>query len=250
MTCQTKGSFETRVLTDGTRAFHLRFQVERQAPVRRRCTSARPAVVAAVGAGRRSQQGRARRPHGAGAGRTLATATAAASCGQRDRRGRCRPSAITRLCGSTPRSRECWVTARSPRTRSTTTALGCVTSPTSLPTRWTRSTQVSASSSRPTSWRRSRQVREAIAAGTRLHERSGRARRPLGPATVRKVLDALGSILEEAVEDGLLEHNPARGRRMRVRVPKPKRTCLEIDELAYLLDAACRSGRPACRRLS
>jgi integrase len=90
----------------------------------------------------------------------------------------------------------------------------------------------------------SRQVREAIAAGARLHERSGRARRPLGPATVRKVLDALGSILEEAVEDGLLAHNPARGRRMRVRVPKPKRTCLEIDELAYLLDAASDQDDP------
>jgi integrase len=95
----------------------------------------------------------------------------------------------------------------------------------------------------------SRQVREAIAAGARLHERSGRARRPLGPATIRKVLDALGSILEEAVEDGLIEHNPARGRRMRVRVPKPKRTCLEIDELAYLLAAAADQDDPVAGAL-
>lgn len=89
-----------------------------------------------------------------------------------------------------------------------------------------------------------RDIREAIAAGARLSERSGRARRPLGPASVRKVLDALGSILEEAVEDGLIQHNPARGRRMRVRVPKPKRTCLEIHELAYLLDAAADQDNP------
>lgn len=89
-----------------------------------------------------------------------------------------------------------------------------------------------------------REIRKALAAGVELRERSGRARRPLGPASVRKVLDALRSILEEAVEDGLLAHNPARGRRMRVRVPKPKRTCLEIDELACLLAAAADQDDP------
>jgi len=89
-----------------------------------------------------------------------------------------------------------------------------------------------------------REIRKAIAAGARLSERSGRTRRPLGPASVRKILDTLGSILEEAVEDGLIQHNPARGRRMRVRVPKPKRTCLEIHELAYLLDAAADQDNP------
>ena len=83
-----------------------------------------------------------------------------------------------------------------------------------------------------------REVREAIEAGVDLRERSGRRRRPLGPSTIRKVLGALRSILEDAVEDGLLERNPAQGRRMRVAVPKPKRSYLEIDELAYLLDAA------------
>ena len=44
--------------------------------------------------------------------------------------------------------------------------------------------------------------------------------------------------LEDAVEDGYIEHNHARGKRMRVHVPKPKRTFLEIDELAALIDAA------------
>jgi len=37
---------------------------------------------------------------------------------------------------------------------------------------------------------------------------------------------------------GLTDGNPARGRRMRVRVPKPERTFLEMDELAGLLDVA------------
>jgi integrase len=89
-----------------------------------------------------------------------------------------------------------------------------------------------------------REIREAIAAGAEPREGSGRRRRPLGPASIRKVLDALASILDEAVEDGLIEHNPARGRRMRVRVPKPKRTCLEMDELAYLLESAADQDDP------
>ena len=45
-------------------------------------------------------------------------------------------------------------------------------------------------------------------------------------------------ILDEAVEDEIIDHNPARGKRMRVRVPKPARSFLELDELAALLDAA------------
>ncbi|MFP5389540.1 MAG: tyrosine-type recombinase/integrase [Thermoleophilia bacterium] len=90
----------------------------------------------------------------------------------------------------------------------------------------------------------SRAVREALEAGVDLREASGRRRRPLGPSMIRKVLAALRSILEDAVEDGLLERNPAQGRRMRVAVPKPKRGYLEIDELAYLLDAAAEQDDP------
>lgn len=63
-----------------------------------------------------------------------------------------------------------------------------------------------------------REIREAIEGGVDLRERRGHRRRPLGPSTIRKVLGALRAILEDAVEDGLLERNPARGRRMRVAV--------------------------------
>lgn len=48
----------------------------------------------------------------------------------------------------------------------------------------------------------------------------------------------LAAILDEAIEDGYIERNPARGRRMRVRVPKPARTFVEMDELVALTDAA------------
>lgn len=48
----------------------------------------------------------------------------------------------------------------------------------------------------------------------------------------------LAQILEDAVEDELRPENPARAKRLRVRVPKPNRTFLEIDQLVALLDAA------------
>jgi integrase len=55
---------------------------------------------------------------------------------------------------------------------------------------------------------------------------------------MRKLTGCLGSILDDAIEDEHIEHHAARGRRMKVHVPKPNRTFLEMDELASLLDAA------------
>jgi hypothetical protein len=45
------------------------------------------------------------------------------------------------------------------------------------------------------------------------------------------------AVLDDAIEDELIDRNPARGKRMRIRVPKPDRTFLEMDELACLFDA-------------
>jgi integrase len=86
--------------------------------------------------------------------------------------------------------------------------------------------------------------RAALAAGADLRDRRGRRVQPLGPSSIRKLIDTLAAILEEAVEDGLLERKPARGKRMKVRVPKPRRTFLEMDELAALLEAARDQDRP------
>ena len=83
-----------------------------------------------------------------------------------------------------------------------------------------------------------RELRKALEEGQDLRDERGRRRRPLGPNSIRKVLRSLAAILEDAVEDELLESNPARGKRMRVKVPKPERTFLEMDELALLLEAA------------
>lgn len=97
--------------------------------------------------------------------------------------------------------------------------------------------------------RDAKELREVIASGAVLRDRQGRPRRPLGPPSMKKVLTALATILDEAMEDGHIDHNPARGRRMRVRVPKPKRIFLEIDELASVEDAAGSQEAPLLRRL-
>jgi integrase len=91
--------------------------------------------------------------------------------------------------------------------------------------------------------REANEIREAIRAGADLRDQRGRKLRPLGAASLRKLIDALAAILDEAIQDDLATHNAARGRRMKVRVPKPKRTFLEMDELAAVLDAAATQDR-------
>ena len=86
--------------------------------------------------------------------------------------------------------------------------------------------------------RQARELREALDEGADIRDHRGRKAVPLGPASVRKIIDCLAAVLDDAIEDEHISHNPARGKRMRVRVPKPKRTFLEMDELASLLDAA------------
>jgi hypothetical protein len=60
----------------------------------------------------------------------------------------------------------------------------------------------------------------------------------LSPRSVNMVLDLLAQVLDDAVEYGLLEANPARGKRRRLKVPKTSRTFLEPDMLVDLLDVA------------
>jgi integrase len=86
--------------------------------------------------------------------------------------------------------------------------------------------------------REAHELREALAAGADLRDENNRALRPLGPASIRGQLNLLGQIIEEAVEDELISFNHARSKRLKVHVPKPKRTFLEMDELACVEDAA------------
>ncbi len=88
------------------------------------------------------------------------------------------------------------------------------------------------------------ELRSALAAGAVVRGRTGRRERPLSPASIKKLIDTLAAILDEAVEDGHLDRNAARGKRMRVKAPKPTRTFLEMDELVALLDAAGEQDSP------
>src|ERR1035437_2189118 len=62
--------------------------------------------------------------------------------------------------------------------------------------------------------------------------------KPIGPSSLKRFLDTLRTILDEAIEDKYILANPAHGRRLKVKVPKPKRTFLERDELIACEDAA------------
>jgi len=46
-----------------------------------------------------------------------------------------------------------------------------------------------------------------------LRDRRGRRIVPLGPSSIRKLLDTLAAVLDDAIEDGHIDRNPARGKR-------------------------------------
>lgn len=61
----------------------------------------------------------------------------------------------------------------------------------------------------------------------------------LGPTSINKTLTRLAAILEDAVEYGRLDKNPAKGRRRRVKQSAPRRTWLDrADQVESLLEAA------------
>lgn len=58
--------------------------------------------------------------------------------------------------------------------------------------------------------RESRDLRAAIAAAAYLRDERNRRRYPLGPSSLRKLISLLVAILDDAIEDGHIERNPAR----------------------------------------
>lgn len=245
MSGRSKGSFESRVLSDASRSFHLRFQLNgkretvvlherpgcpcrcgggwEEGAARRELSQ----LVAWTRVGLRPEVGATRRPSGLGQAGAGAPTFAEYAAWWLEAK-------IAGVLGDRPLSEN---TANDYRARLRHLAyLG--------PYRVDEIDPALCLELKALLLAQARQAREAIEAGADLRERSWRRRRPLGPATIRKILGALRSILEDAVEDGLMERNPAQGRRMRVAVPKPKRTYLEADELAYLLEAAADQDDP------
>jgi integrase len=93
------------------------------------------------------------------------------------------------------------------------------------------------------------------------HERT-RTRRPLSATSINKTITRLTQILEVAVEYALIESNPARGRRRRLKAGKPAQVWLdraeqieallnaagELDKRAALTGGHDHKGAPAYRR--
>jgi integrase len=245
MACQTKGSFEARVLADGSRAFHLRFQFNRK----RECLvlHERPNCGCGCGGGweemaARTELGdvlarvragvweRPKAPRGLarfGGPRHAPTFSEYAAWWlQAKRAGILGDRAISentlrhyRVC---VRHLEAYL---GPHPLSRIDADACF----ELKAHLVEGARV---------------LRRRIAAGQVSRDDRGNALRPLGAATIRTTLNILATILEEAVEDRHLSANPARGRRMAVKVPKPRCAFLEAEELAYLLAAAADQDRP------
>jgi integrase len=81
-------------------------------------------------------------------------------------------------------------------------------------------------------------IKAAAAAGQPLRDRRGQLRKAMGNESINKTLVLLADILDTAVERGALPSNPARGKRRRLRAPRPQRRVLEPDELNELLAVA------------
>ncbi|HMH48508.1 MAG TPA: hypothetical protein VK538_12445, partial [Solirubrobacteraceae bacterium] len=68
----------------------------------------------------------------------------------------------------------------------------------------------------------------------------------LKPSTINKTITRLGQILEVALERKLIGHNPALGKKRKVKAPKPERTYLDrAEQIVSLLDAATRLDEAA-----
>jgi integrase len=83
------------------------------------------------------------------------------------------------------------------------------------------------------------QRRQALEEGRAMLNRGGQPLRPMAAVTINKTLDVLQAILALALEYGHTTHNPAAGRRRRLRQPARRR--VHLDSVAHIeaaLDAA------------
>ncbi len=220
MACQTRGSFEARVLADGSRAFHLRFQINRK----RECLvlHERPNCGCGCGGG-----------WGEMAARTeLGDVLARVRAGVWERPKA--PRGLARFGGprDAPTFAEYaawWLQAKRTGTlgdraisESTLRHYGVCVSHLEAHLGSYPLSRIDADACfelKAHLVEEARVLRERIAVGQVSRDACGNPLRPLGAATIRTVLNILAAILEEAVEDRHLSANPARSRRLAVKVP-------------------------------
>jgi integrase len=101
-----------------------------------------------------------------------------------------------------------------------------------------------------------RAIQAAAAAGKPLREEytdaqgrvHRRRRRPLSATSINKTITRLAQILEVAVEYGLIERNPAKGRRRRLKASAPAKIWLDrAEHIQALLDGAGELDHQASR---
>jgi integrase len=87
--------------------------------------------------------------------------------------------------------------------------------------------------------RESQDLRDAREANAKLPKaKRKRLPRPLSNGTINKTIRLLAVILEQAVEYGHLDRNPAQGRKRLLKESKPSRSYLQPEQVAALLAAA------------
>jgi integrase len=86
-----------------------------------------------------------------------------------------------------------------------------------------------------------REERDADIAAWQRKDPRKRGRMPargLSNASINKCLKVLAQVLDEAVDEGYVTENVARGKKRRLRAAKPRRTWLELGQVQALLEAA------------
>lgn len=66
----------------------------------------------------------------------------------------------------------------------------------------------------------------------------GPAIRPFSQVSINKTINLLATIMDQAIEYGYIDRNPARGRKRLLKEPKPTRSYLQPEQVAALLAAA------------
>jgi integrase len=66
----------------------------------------------------------------------------------------------------------------------------------------------------------------------------GHAIRPFSQGSINRTINLLAQILDQAIEYGYIDRNPARGRKRLLKVPTPLRSYLQPDQVSALLLAA------------